>query len=70
MHAFVLHDGHDACDVLRRQAGELAVVNGHVGFAPRAVLRQHGTRYLMQHTPGHLLHAGKVGTAGCSILLI
>ena len=70
IHAFALHDADDLRDALRRKLRKLAVVDGDVGFAPGAVLRQRGARHVAQHAGGHSLHAREVGLADVLVLRI
>ena len=70
VHSFALHDADHFCDALRRKLRKLAVVDGDVGFAPGAVLRQCGARHVAQHAGGYILHALEVGPTHCSVLYI
>jgi hypothetical protein len=63
VHAFALHDADHLRNALRRKLHKLAVVDGDVGFAPVAVLRQRGARHIAQHASCHSLHAREVGLA-------
>ena len=70
IHAFALHDADHLRDALWRKLHKLAVVDGDVGFAPRAVLRQRGARHVAQHAGGHSLHAPEIGLTDVLVLRI
>ncbi|MDT4861063.1 hypothetical protein FQZ97_956540 [compost metagenome] len=70
MQAARLHQAHHPRDGRVVQLGELAVVDGDVGLAPGAVLRQAGLRQLGQDALRHRLQACEVGLPRRGVLQV